>query len=178
MEKLFDLIIKNARVVRPNKTAVDCLDIAIKDGKIARLGPDIPAASAKEVFDAKNRLAFPGCVDAHMHIGIYAPLAQDAVSESKAAAMGGVTSSLNYIRGPATIISTVAGRTATSSPEVLKLSKDSSGSTTAITSAPIEAGAYRRDGHLASTHGVTSFKIFMFYGGYGLHGRLGRRTSS
>ena len=41
---------------------------------------------------------FPGCVDAHMHIGIYAPLAQDAVSESKAAAMGGVTSSLNYIR--------------------------------------------------------------------------------
>ena len=52
----------------------------------------------KEVFDAKNRLAFPGCVDAHMHIGIYAPLAQDAVSESKAAAMGGVTSSLNYLR--------------------------------------------------------------------------------
>ena len=33
-----------------------------------------------------------------MHIGIYAPLAQDAVSESKAAAMGGVTSSLNYLR--------------------------------------------------------------------------------
>src|SRR5580704_19058089 len=98
MDKSFDLVIKNARVVRPNKTSVDCLDIAIEDGRIRRLAPDIQTAQAREVFDAKNLLAFPGCVDAHMHIGIYQPLAQDAVSESKAAAMGGVTSSLNYIR--------------------------------------------------------------------------------
>ena len=35
---------------------------------------------------------FPGLVDGHMHVGIYSPLAEDAVSESKAAAMGGVTS--------------------------------------------------------------------------------------
>src|SRR5258708_10325734 len=98
MDKSFDLVIKNARVVRPNKTSVDCLDIAIADGRIARLAPDIQAALAKEVFDARNFLAFPGCLDAHMHIGIYQPLAQDAVSESTTAAMGGVTSSLNYIR--------------------------------------------------------------------------------
>ena len=65
MNKLFDIVIKNARVVRPNKASVDCLDIAIKDGKIARLGPEIQVEQAKEVFDAKNRLAFPGCVDAH-----------------------------------------------------------------------------------------------------------------
>src|ERR1035441_1869807 len=82
MEKLYDLVIKNARVVRPNKTSVDCLDIAVKQGKVARLAPDIQSEQAEAVFDAKNRLAFPGCVDAHMHIGIYAPLAQDAVSES------------------------------------------------------------------------------------------------
>ena len=98
MEKLFDLVIKNARVVRPNQTSVDSLDIAVKDGRISRLAPDIPASQAKEAFDARNYLAFPGCIDAHMHIGIYAPLAQDALTESKAAAMGGVTSSLNYIR--------------------------------------------------------------------------------
>ena len=98
MNKVFDTVIKNARVVRPNKTSVDCLDIAIKDGKVARIAPEIQADQVKEVFDAKYRLAFPGCIDAHMHIGIYAPLAQDALSESKAAAMGGVTSSLNYLR--------------------------------------------------------------------------------
>ena len=33
-----------------------------------------------------------------MHTGIYSPLQEDAVSESRAAAMGGVTSSLNYMR--------------------------------------------------------------------------------
>lgn len=33
-----------------------------------------------------------------MHIGIYQPLERDALAETKAAAMGGVTSSLNYIR--------------------------------------------------------------------------------
>src|ERR1700704_2409508 len=98
MDEPFDLVIKNARIVRPNRTSVDCLDIAVKDGKIDRIAQDIHAEHAKEIFDARNYLAFPGCVDAHMHIGIYQPLAQDAVSESKAAAMGGVTSSLTYFR--------------------------------------------------------------------------------
>ena len=83
MDKQFDTIIKNARVVRPNKTSVDCLDIAIKNGKIAQVRPEIQADLGRQVFDAKNRLAFPGCVDAHMHIGIYAPLAQDASSSSR-----------------------------------------------------------------------------------------------
>ncbi|HNP66015.1 MAG TPA: hypothetical protein PKH39_18950 [Woeseiaceae bacterium] len=41
---------------------------------------------------------FPGLVDGHMHVGIYSPLAEDAVSESKAAAMGGVTSAITYFR--------------------------------------------------------------------------------
>jgi allantoinase len=50
------------------------------------------------VFEGRGRLAFPGVVDAHMHAGIYAPLEEDAVSESRAAATGGVTSSLNYFR--------------------------------------------------------------------------------
>src|SRR5437764_6651516 len=103
MAGTFDLVIKDARVVRPNRTSVDLLDIGVKDGKIARLSPELRAEEATEVFDAKNLLAFPGCVDAHMHIGIYQPLAQDAVSESKAAAMGGVTTSLNYMRTGNTI---------------------------------------------------------------------------
>src|SRR3989304_281202 len=98
MTKPLDLVVKNVRVVRPNRSSVDLLDIGIKDGKFARLAPAIRVEDANESFDGGNRLAFPGLVDAHMHIGIYQPLAQDAVSESKAAAMGGVTSSLNYVR--------------------------------------------------------------------------------
>ncbi len=170
MDKSFDLVIKNARVVRPNKTSVDCLDIAITDGRIARLAPDIQAALAKEVLDARNFLAFPGCVDAHMHIGIYQPLAQDAVSESKAAAMGGVTSSLNYIRTGQYYLNR-GGPYRDFMPEALKQSDGRFWVDYGYHIAPIEAAHIDEMEHLALDHGITSFKIFMFYGGYGLHGR-------
>jgi len=169
MEKLFDLVIKNARVVRPNKSSVDRLDIAVKDGTIASLAPAIPAEQAKQAFDAKNLLAFPGCVDAHMHVGIYAPLAQDAVSESKAAAMGGVTSSLNYIRTGRYYLYR-GGPYRDFMPEVLKQSEGRFWVDYGYHIAPIEAGHIDEMEQLALDHGVTSFKIFMFYGGYGLHG--------
>ena len=82
----FDKIIKNVRVVRPHKHGVDQLDVAIKDGKFARLAPELSASSAKEVVDAKGLLGFPGVADAHMHTGIYAPLGEDIGPESRAAA--------------------------------------------------------------------------------------------
>jgi allantoinase len=73
-----DLIVKNVRVVRPNKTFVDLLDLGIKDGKFVKIAPEIADSEALEVFDGKNLLCFPGLVDAHMHTGIYAPLGEDA----------------------------------------------------------------------------------------------------
>jgi allantoinase len=170
MDQPFDLVIKNARVVRPNRTSVDCLDIAVTDGRIARLGPEIRPEESKEIFDAKNLLAFPGCVDAHMHVGIYAPLAQDAVSESKAAAMGGVTSSLNYMRTGQYYLNK-GGPYRDFMPEVLKQADGRFFVDYGFHIAPIESGHIDEMEHLALDHGVTSFKIFMFYGGYGLHGR-------
>lgn len=169
MEKPLDLVIKNAQVVRPNRTTVDRLDIAVADGKIVHLAPEIEGTQAKQVFDAKNLLAFPGCVDAHMHIGIYAPLAQDAVSESKAAAMGGVTSSLNYIRTGRYYLNR-GGPYRDFMPEVFKQSAGRFWVDYGYHVAPIEAGHIDEMEHLVLDHGVTSFKIFMFYGGYGLHG--------
>ena len=170
MGEPFDLVIKNARIVRPNKMSVDCLDIAVKDGKIDRIAPDIRAEQGKEIFDARNYLAFPGCVDAHMHVGIYQPLAQDAVSESKAAAMGGVTTSLNYMRTGQYYLNR-GGPYRTFMPEVFKQSDGRFWVDYGYHVAPIEAQHIDEMEHLAVDHGVTSFKIFMFYGGYGLHGR-------
>jgi allantoinase len=175
MEKLLDLVIKNARVVRPNRTSVDRLDLAVADGKIVRLAPEIRAEEAKQVFDAKNLLAFPGCVDAHMHIGIYAPVAQDAVSESKAAAIGGVTSSLNYMRTGHYYLNR-GGPYRDFMPEVLRQSEGRFWVDYGYHIAPIEAGHIDEMEHLALDHGITSFKIFMFYGGYGLHGRSSQQN--
>lgn len=65
-------------------------DISITDDTVALVSPGIDVIRAKAVDDGKHRLAFPGVVDAHMQSGIYSLLEEDAVSESKAAAMGGV----------------------------------------------------------------------------------------
>jgi allantoinase len=93
-----DLIIKRVRAVRPRRAAIDTVDLGVKDGRFARIAPDIPAADAAEVYDARGQLGFPGVVDAHTHVGIYGPLAEDAVTESRAAVSGGVTTMLTYFR--------------------------------------------------------------------------------
>lgn len=170
MSKAFDLVIKNVRVVRPKKTSVDCLDIAIRDGKIEHLAPAVSAGQAEQIFDGGNHLAFPGCVDAHMHIGIYSPLSEDAASESKAAAMGGVTSSLNYMRTGHYYLNR-GGPYRDFMPEVLKQSKGRFWVDYGYHIAPIESAHIAEMEHLLVDYGIPSFKIFMFYGGYGLHGR-------
>ena len=106
-----------------------------------------------------------------MHIGIYAPLAQDAVSESKAAAMGGVTSSLNYLRTGHYYLNR-GGPYREFMPEVYKQSNGNFWVDYGFHLAPIESSHIDEMEYLVTEHGVTSFKIFMFYGGYGLHGAL------
>lgn len=98
MSAEFDVLIRNLRIVHPNHHELIEDDIAIKDGKFAEIATGIDPARTAEVVDGRQRYAFPGAVDAHMHSGIYQPLQLDPVSDSKAAAMGGVTTSLNYMR--------------------------------------------------------------------------------
>jgi allantoinase len=164
-----DLLIKNVRVVRPHGNTVHTADIAISDGKVAKVAPAIDATRAKEVHDGRGRLAFPGVVDAHMHSGIYSPLAEDAVSESKAAAMGGVTSSLNYFRTGQYYLNK-GGRYAKFFPEVLKTSKGRFHVDYGYHLAPMDRTHIDEIPMLIEKHGVASFKIFMFYGSHGLHG--------
>ena len=52
--KKYDLLIKNVRVVRPNRTSVQRMDIAVKDGKFAKVGKDLRAADAATVVDCKD----------------------------------------------------------------------------------------------------------------------------
>ncbi len=170
MTQKLDCVIKNVRVVRPNRSSVDLLDIGIQDGKFARLAPDIRADEANETIDGGNLIAFPGCVDAHMHVGIYQPHAQDAVTESKAAAMGGVTTSLTYTRTGQYYLNR-GGPYREFMPEVLRLSQGNYWVDYGFHVAPIESGHIDEMESLATEWGVPSFKIFMFYGGYGLHGK-------
>ncbi|WGV24232.1 amidohydrolase family protein [Halotia branconii] len=166
---LLDQIIKNVQVVRPHQDIVETLDLGIKDGKFAQIAPNISPDNSQEVFDAQNLLGFPGVVDAHMHIGIYQPLDKDAVTESKAAAMGGVTTSLNYIRTGQYYLNK-GGAYQDFFPEVLALSQGNFFVDYGYHIAPIASQHIEEIPLLFAEHGIPSFKIFMFYGGYGLHG--------
>jgi allantoinase len=165
-----DLIIKNVRVVRPRPGAPLEADIGVKDGKFSRIAPNLPVADAKEVYDGKGRLAFPGVVDAHMHAGIYSPLSEDAVSESRAAAQGGVTSSLNYFRSGQYYLNK-GGPYCEFFPEVLQISEGKFHVDYGYHLAPMDSTHIREIPDLITHFGVASFKIFMFYGSHGLHGR-------
>ena len=167
--KPYDLMLKNVRVVRPSGNAVHESDIAIQAGRIVQVAPGMDATLAKTVHDGGGKLAFPGVVDAHMHSGIYSPLGEDAVTESKAAAMGGVTSSLNYFRTGQYYLNK-GGPYKKFYPEVLKISKDRFFVDYGYHLAPMDKTHIDEIPMLIEKHGVSSFKIFMFYGSHGLHG--------
>lgn len=166
--RALDTIIKNVRVVRPHQSLVERLDLGIKEGKFAQVSPAIDPSEAAEVIDAQHWLGFPGCVDAHMHIGIYQPLEQDAIAETKAAAMGGVTTSLNYMRTGQYYLNK-GGSYKDFFPEVLARSEGNFFVDYGYHIAPISPEHIDEMPWLFE-QGVASFKIFMFYGGYGLHG--------
>ncbi len=170
----FDLVIKNARVIRPNRQAVDLLDLGITDGKFSHIAPEISAEDAQEVINAKNLLVFPGLVDGHMHVGIYNYLPQDAVTESKAAAMGGVTTAITYFRSGKLYLNK-GGSYRDFFPEVLSLSEGNYWVDYGYHLAPISPSHIDEMEMLATEFGVPSFKIFMFYGGYGLHGKSSKQ---
>jgi len=170
MKKTCDLVIKNVRVVRPGASSAEDADIAITRGKFSRIGRNIDPATARAVYDGKGRLAFPGVVDAHMHAGIYSPLKEDAVSESRAAAQGGVTSMLNYFRTGQYYLNK-GGPYRKFFPEVRKISEGKFHVDYSYHLAPMDSTHIREIPELVEKHGVSSFKIFMFYGSHGLHGR-------
>lgn len=82
--KPLDLVIKDVRLVRPRHTTVERVDLGIANGRFVQIAPDIPAGEGHETFYGRGLLGFPGVVDAHTHVGIYAPLEDDAVTESRA----------------------------------------------------------------------------------------------
>jgi allantoinase len=173
---MFDLVIKNVRVVRPNQPEVEVLDVAVKDGKFARLAQGIDPSEATTTIDGGGLLAFPGVVDAHMHFGIYHPLIEDIVSESRTAATGGVTSGISYMRTGQYYLNR-GGPYAEFMPEVLSISEGRSFIDYGYHVAPMMNEHIEEIPELIERFGVPSYKIYMFYGSHGLHGRSDDQSS-
>jgi dihydroorotase len=86
------LLIKNGRVVDPASSLDAVQDVLIADGRIERVGRDVPAAPGTPVLDATGKLVCPGFIDIHVHLREPGYEYKETVaSGTRAAAAGGFT---------------------------------------------------------------------------------------
>ena len=67
----FDQLLRGGRVICPASGIDGIRDVAIRNGKIAAVQPDILPTSAKEVIDVTGKLVLPGLIDTHAHVYQY-----------------------------------------------------------------------------------------------------------
>jgi dihydroorotase len=85
---MLDLIIKNGTCFING--SLEKHDISIKDGKIHSIGEI--ASEAKEIFDAKDLIVLPGCIDTQVHFREPGSTdTEDLHSGSRPAIVGGIT---------------------------------------------------------------------------------------
>src|SRR5262245_51447225 len=64
----YDLLLQGGHVIDPKNSISKVMDVAIADGKIARVAENIPAAQAKTVANVGGLYVTPGLVDIHVHV--------------------------------------------------------------------------------------------------------------
>jgi dihydropyrimidinase len=93
----FDLVVRNAKIVNEDRQIEG--DIAVKDGVIAAIGPDIKGKGTREI-DAGGKFVLPGGIDSHAHIeqksGFGIMCADDFYSGTVSAAFGGTTTVIPF----------------------------------------------------------------------------------
>jgi dihydroorotase len=63
-----DLLIRNGRVIDPKNHIDARMDVAVADGKVLEVAPEISEKRAKKVIDATGLYVSPGFIDPHTHV--------------------------------------------------------------------------------------------------------------
>ncbi len=63
-----DILVRGGTVVDPSQSLHRVADVAVKDGKIAAIGPSLQAEPAAQTVDARGLLVTPGLIDLHVHV--------------------------------------------------------------------------------------------------------------
>lgn len=78
-EAIYSLLLKGGHVIDPASGLSAVADVAIRDGKIAQVAPDIDPGTAKKVISAEGLLVTPGLVDMHCHFYPTFPAGEDTL---------------------------------------------------------------------------------------------------
>ncbi len=90
----YDALITESHVILPQ--GILNKNIIIDDGKVVGFTNDTPSCDKK--IDGKGLVSIPGPIDTHVHYGVYSPIDRAAVTESHAAAIGGITTMMRMLR--------------------------------------------------------------------------------
>jgi dihydroorotase len=66
--KTIDILLKGGHVIDAKNSIDSKMDVAITDGKISRVAPDIDPKSAKNTIDVTGMYVTPGLIDMHTHV--------------------------------------------------------------------------------------------------------------
>jgi hypothetical protein len=101
---MYDLIIRNGRLVDPLNNVDGLFDLALQDGKIAEVAEEI-TLPAKNTIEARGKLVMPGIIDMHTHMRTILghPHAQRMI------ALAGVTTTLDMAGPLDNILDTIPG---------------------------------------------------------------------
>jgi dihydroorotase len=64
----YDLLVRGGHVIDPSQNLSADVDIAIRQGKIARIAKGIADNDSRQVLDARKMIVTPGLVDVHVHV--------------------------------------------------------------------------------------------------------------
>ncbi|PYU90805.1 MAG: amidohydrolase/deacetylase family metallohydrolase [Acidobacteria bacterium] len=64
----FDLLLKGGHLIDPKNNINQRMDLAILDGKVAAVAPNLEATLARRAIDLKGLYVTPGLVDLHTHL--------------------------------------------------------------------------------------------------------------
>jgi dihydroorotase len=64
----YDLLLKGGHVIDPKNRINAPMDVAIADGKIARVAANIPTAQARRTVNVAGLTVTPGLIDIHVHV--------------------------------------------------------------------------------------------------------------
>jgi dihydroorotase len=65
---VYDLLIRGGHLVDPSQGLSAETDIALREGKVARIAANITESEARQVLDARKMIVTPGLVDVHVHV--------------------------------------------------------------------------------------------------------------
>jgi dihydropyrimidinase len=154
MQNSCDLLIRNASVVVPKVGVIDT-DIMIGDGKIKSLTRSTGNVGASRTIDANGRYVLPGAIDPHVHYGVYTPIEEAARTESRSAAVGGITTMMRMLR--------LDGKYSHRLPQQLQASKGNHFIDYAIHASILKPDQVSEIGYLKE-QGINSVKIYMNLG--------------